>query len=287
MNFRHGTRRIREDAHGPRLFGRIAARRTGFDSMREHRHGRLRNTLMQQQIDRPKRRICREPPLHWSVEQQIGKRQQAHSGMMCHDLSHGYAVRARRQPRRCVIDCFIESVCSRASIMRQSFQVFARRFRSHHQSERCGVRGDDKIFGEASLESQSRNTKGAILVVESPIDHVVARFRNAPRHSALTTVIDLSTHNGAARLIEQRAFICGHDKHRHQILEHRTAPAQQSRCATGAGQQSAKCKPVFLTEVPLGDEHETGEACFRGEQVIAATVDAILTDVVSNREEIP
>jgi hypothetical protein len=91
-------------------------------------------------------------------------------------------------------------------------QIRTRRLGSDHQRQ-CGcIRCDDEVLAETALESQSRDAKRAVLVVEVNINGVVAALRNAPRHATLATVRDLPVDRRLARLVEECVFESRHDQ---------------------------------------------------------------------------
>ena len=158
-------------------------------------------------------------------------------------------------------------------------------FGHDHQGQCRSIRGNNQIFGQATFQSQPGHTEGAVLVVETGVDRVVAGFRDTPRHAALLAVSDLAFHCRQASLVEQRVFIARHDQHRHQVFEHRTAPREQDRIAAGRRQQTAEGKPAFLRQRALGDSDKAGEAGFRSEQIVIASIATPLFDVVANRQQ--
>ena len=167
----------------------------------------------------------------------------------------------------------------------EPLQILARRLRRHHQRERRGVRRDDQILGQSALEPQAGHAERAVLVVERRIDRVVAGLRHAPRHAALPAVLDLPLHRRPIGLVEQRVLVGGHHQQRHQVLEHRAAPRQQHRLATGAREQAPEGEPALLRQLALRDGDEAREARFRGEQIVVAGVAPRLADVVADGQQ--
>ena len=245
-----------------------------------------RHALLQEQRSRLELRIGFESPLHWPVEQGVADGEQAHALVVRHEGTDDRARLAAWQAGRRVVHGFVHAVAALHALRREPRQVFASRVRGHHQRQRTRVRGDDHVFGKPPLQTQSRYTKGAVLVGEVHIHRVVARFGNTPGNATLVAVFDLPMHCRPASLVEQRALEGRHHQHRHQVLEHRTAPRQQHRFAAGGGQQPTQGEPAFLRQLTLGNGHETGQARLGSEQVVEAGVQAPVLHVVADGQQV-
>ena len=177
---------------------------------------------------------------------------------------------ATRQARGSVIDSLVEAVLSCQPLIGEPLQIQAGGFRCHHQCQRRCVGCHHQIIGEPALEPEPRHTESAVLIIERSIDRVVAGLRNSPRHIALRAIGNLPVDGGVTSAIKQGIFKSGHDQERHQIFEHRAAPGQQCRLATGRGQQAPHCKPGFLWHLPLRNRHEAAQTSLRSEHVVGA-----------------
>ncbi|MOA64500.1 hypothetical protein D3C78_1905700 [compost metagenome] len=74
------------------------------------------------------------------------------------------------------------------------------------------------------------------------------------------TMFDLQGDGRAAGLLQQRAFIAGHDQVGHQVLEHRSGPGKQYRYPPIVAEQASEGEPGLLRQLALGDDHEIGQA---------------------------
>ncbi len=157
----------------------------------------------------------------------MAKRKQAHALVVGHVGLDGDAGLAAADTRSRVIHSLVKTTRAFDSRRGQTLQVLAGSFRIYHQRQRTGIRRNDKFIGKPALETQPRHSKRVILVIKMSIDRVVTGFGNTPRHTALLAVCDLPGNSCAAGLVDQRAVIRWHHKHRHQILEHRAAPGHE------------------------------------------------------------
>ena len=124
------------------------------------------------------------------------------------------------------------------------------------------------------LQPEAGHAEVRVLVGELEIARVVGRLRDAPRHAALGAVRDLPAHDEPAGLLEQAAGRRAHHQRRHQVLEHRSRPRDERRAARHRRQRAAEAEPVRDRHVALGDRDEARQARLRGEQVVAAGVEA-------------
>jgi hypothetical protein len=69
----------------------------------------------------------------------------------------------------------------------------------------------------------------------------------------LPAVLDLAGHGRAAGLVQECALEAGHDQKRHQVLEHRTAPAEQHLPAARHRQSPAESEPVVEGDLTGSD----------------------------------
>ena len=273
--------------HTTGLFRRGRSLGSRLAGMGEDRRDQLRHRLLQQRISRSHHRISQEAPLHRLVEQHIRERKQGHPFVMRHELPHRNASASRRQTGRRVVDRLIQAVRPLLAVRRESLQVAAGCFRFDHQRQRTCIGGDDQVLSQAAFQTEAGNTKGPVLVISLQIDRVVARLGNAPGHAPLSAVLDLPAYDCPTGAVEQRIVVAGHHQQRHQILEHRAAPAEQGRPASGTRQQASQGKPVLLSEMTLRDHDEAGQPRLRGEQVVVARITPLFADVVTDGEKVP
>ena len=72
----------------------------------------LGNSFLQQQQGRLEQRLRLESLLHRAAQEQIGESEKAHALVVGHEGAHDDLCLAGRQPRRGVVDRFIEAVFS-------------------------------------------------------------------------------------------------------------------------------------------------------------------------------
>ena len=204
---------------------------------------------------------------------------------MCHEGPHYRARLSASLPCRRIVDCFEETEPPDKPLGRESLQIQAGILGRHHQRKHRGIWRDDQILGQSALESQARHAEGAVLVIEVPVDRVVAGFRHAPGNAALASILDLSGYCRLAGLVEQRVIVGRHHQEGHQVLEHRAAPRQEYRFPTGADEQSPQGEPALLRQFPLCNCHETAQSRFGGQQVVVAGVRPALAHVVTDAQQ--
>ena len=166
MHLRHRASRIGEDAHGPFCFRRDRSSNTSLDCMRKDRPRCFGYPLLQQQTGRFERGVSLKAALHRLIEQKVRQRQEAHPFMVCHKRPDRRAADSERQARRGVVYCFIKTVAALASFRRKPLEISACGLGRHHQSHDRGIRRNNDVFGQSSLQSKPRYAKGPILVVQ-------------------------------------------------------------------------------------------------------------------------
>ena len=190
-----------------------------------------RHALVEQQGGRANCGIAQEPPLPDSLPpleiDGVVERNDGHPDVMRHERSHD-GRRARRFRSR-VVEGVVEPVRAVRTDALERGEVRQRNMRRHCQRQCTGVRRDHEVTAEAALEGKVGHAEGAILIGLVPIAHVVRRFRKAPRHAARVPVGDLPTDCRLMRLVEQRVRTRRHHEHRHEVLEHASAPRHQRR----------------------------------------------------------
>ena len=186
----------------------------------------LGDSLLEQEVGRPQHGLAGETALHRPIEKKVGEGEEAHPLVMRHERAHRRAAFTSRQARGGVIDRFIKAVRTLPAVGGKALEIAARCPGPHHQRHHPGVRRDDQVIGQTALQSESRHAESAVTIVQVHVSGVIAGLGNAPVDPALFSVIDLSSHHRVARPVQQRLRVGGHDQKRHQILEHRAAPAQ-------------------------------------------------------------
>ncbi|MNV22381.1 hypothetical protein D3C71_1133510 [compost metagenome] len=245
----------------------------------------MRDAFLQQQQGRLELGISHETVLHRLLSQQMDQRQESHALVMGHEGTHHHVILPGRHAGGRVIDGLIEAELTTEAGGIQALQVLAGCFRRHHQRHHAGVRRNHQVLAQAALQTQAGHTEGAVLVVHARVHGVVAGLGDAPRNVVKRAVCNLRFHGVLRCLVQQRVRVARHHQLRHQVLEHRAAPRQQRRIAVDLGQQASECEPGFLRQLALGNGDETAQARFGGEQVIEATVQAMLVQVVADGQQ--
>ena len=205
--------------------------------------------------------------------------------MMGHEGANHGARLAARQARGSVVDRFVEAIPGFKAFGSKPLEVLTRLPGRHHQRQRRGIGRNHQVLGEPAFEPQAGDAESAVLVVEMHIDGIVTTFRNAPRHGALFSILDLPGHSRLIGLVEQRVFVRRHHQERHQVFEHRTAPRKQDRLSTGDSEQTTQGEPALLRQLSLRNRYETGKPRFRSQKIVVTRVPASLRDVVADRQQ--
>ena len=82
-------------------------------------------------------------------------------------------------------------------------QIFHGGDRFHAKSERCRIRSHDQIVFLPTLQRQRWHPKGPVLIDVVPVKRTKGRFRDAPRHTALLGIGNLTAHGVVTSAIEQ------------------------------------------------------------------------------------
>ena len=215
----------------------------------------------------------------------MGQRQQTHALVMGHEGANHGARLSVRQTRRSVVDRFVEAIPGFKAFSSESLEVQTRLLGGYHQRQRRGIGRNHQVLGEPAFEPQAGYTKGAVLVVEMHIDGIVATFRNAPRHIANFSILDLPGHSRLTGLVEQRVFVRRHHQERHQVFEHRATPRKQDRFSTGGREQTSQGEPALLRQLPLRNRYETGKPRFRSQEIVVTGVPSVFTDIVADSQQ--
>ena len=147
------------------------------------------------------------------------------------------AVRFSPRQTACgVIYGFIKTIFSFKSFFCQQLQVGTGLGRRYHQCHHGSIRCNDQILFQTTFQAKTGHAKSAVLIIQIGIGHVVGRLGNAPRHSPLCGIVDLSFYGGLIGLVQKCIFVGRHHQLRHQVLKHRPAPGEQNRIPARIGQ---------------------------------------------------
>src|SRR5215217_7114199 len=163
-----------------------------------------RYSLLQKQLRRLHRRVGMKTSLDQVVLKNVSERNQAHSLVVSHKRSNQDRLLTFGQSFRRVVDSFIKAVWSKGALFLEPSQIGHRRSRIDAGRQHRCIRRNDEIFNQAALESESRNAKWSILIVEMKIAHVVSGFGNAPRHPALLAILHLALNHRTIGFGQQR-----------------------------------------------------------------------------------
>ena len=190
-------------------------------------HEAARDAFVQKQLDRFHQRISVEALLPPVVQQHVCQRHQTHADVVrhvCADERHAGAWRGTR-----VVQCIAEAVVTERTHCFQRAQIGQRARRIDLCGERGGVRRNDQIAAESTLEGKIGNAECAVLIRLMTIADVVRALAHAPRNIARSRIRHVPLHHAVVRLRQQCEWQRPHHKHRHQVLEHAAAPAHQRR----------------------------------------------------------
>ncbi len=205
--------------------------------------------------------------------------------MVHHERAHERRTRIARQPLRRVVDRFVKPVAAGCALAGKASHVGNRRVRLDHQRHHRSVRCDDEIRRKTALQSKAWHAERSVLIIECSIEAVKARFRDAPRDVALMAVFDLLRNRGPTALLEQRSAIARHHEHRHQILEHRSAPRRERRSAGDRHHAAPEREPALHRNLSLRDRDEAAKPRFGREQIEVTLVVPVLIHVVADRQQ--
>jgi hypothetical protein len=254
-------------------------RRRALGRPRLRQDGLARYALLEQQLRRLDPGIGVEARDECVVADDVGHRHKRHALVVREPRADDGRPRHRVRRRvdvaaaRVVIERLVEAEPALEPEAREPLEVFGRGGRCDEARERRGVGSNDQLGAQASLEAESRDAEGPVLIVALAIGERVRRLGDPPGHPALPAVVDLAPHARAAALIQQRSREGSHQELRHQVLEHRAAPRHQRGAAAYVGDEASEMKPVMLGDVALRDRHEAGQPCFRGQQVVEGGIE--------------
>ena len=182
--------------------------------------------------------------LSYSVVGHVAQGDDRHPLVMGHvRTNHGH-LSPFRQPRRGVVECFVEAVVASGSGLLETGQVLHGGSRFHHGREGGGVGSHDHVFAQAALEPQSGHAETRVLIGELHVADVVGRFRDPPRDSSLRAVTDLAPHDEPAGEVKKALGGLPHHDKRHQVFEHGPRPGDEGRTASHRCESPAEEKPV-------------------------------------------
>ena len=120
---------------------------------------------------------------------------------MRHERTYHLAALTRR--RSGVVECIVKPVRAERSALHESREIFHRGMGIDGEGECRRIRGDYEIGGEPAFQPEVRHAERTVLIGVVTIAQVVRRFGNAPGHSAVAVIRDLSVDRGMTRLVEQ------------------------------------------------------------------------------------
>ncbi len=249
-------------------------------------HDRLRRPLLQQELGRLDHRFGMEATPHHLFQERVGEGDDRHPLVVRHVRAHDGVHPSHGQAAARVVDRLVVAVRADGALFREPLEIACRRGRVHHRSERRRVRGDDVVLGEPAFQAESADAEVRILIGEVEVTGVEGGLGDAPGRPSLLPVIDLARDDQAVRLLEQAPGRDVQHEVRHQVLEHRAGPGNQSRALPHRRQRAGEMEPVGGGSVAPGDRDEAREPRFRSEQIVVARVMPSVGDAISDREEL-
>ena len=245
-----------------------------------------RRPLLQQQLGRLDDRLAVEARPHGAGVEDVRDGDEQHALVMRHVGAHHRDPGPLRKPGPGVVEGLVETVGAVGAGFPEPAEVLRSRRGIDHGRQSGRVRGDDHILAEAAPEPETRHAEVRVLIGLLEIARIVPRLRDAPGHAALGAVRDLSADHEPAALLQQASRGRAHHERGHQILEHRPRPGHEGGVLLHGGERPPQSEPVRDRRVALRDGHEAREASFRGEQIVAAGIEARVLDAVPDGEEL-
>ena len=214
-----------ELSHRRRLQIGVGERGLRAGGLRFLEHQPARDALVEEELRSAHQRIGVEAALPDLAAQGVGERTEAHAEVVGHEGLHHRARLAWIGPG--VIQRISESVRPESAPAFQRPEVGERPCRLDHRRQRRGVRRDDQVGVESSLERQVRHPEGPVLVGPEAIADVIAALADAPGHRVARAVDDLAPDRSPVGLVEEGLGERAHQQEWHQVLEHRPAPGHQ------------------------------------------------------------
>ncbi len=151
-----------------------------------------RHALLQQQLGGLHARLRVEALDHAVAEQGIGQGHERHALVMRHVRRDDDARRRVARGERVgaavgVVDRVEEAELAGEARGGEPPQVGRARGGVDEEGERGGVRRHDDFVAEAALQAEAGDAEGLVLIRAVPVDEVVGRLRDAPRHAARRT----------------------------------------------------------------------------------------------------
>ncbi len=188
--------------------------------------GAAGNALLEQQFGRADHRVAVEAVVHAVPGQFVADGYQAHPLVVGEVRAHHGAPSASRHSSWRVVERLVIAVTAASALFGEYAQVLVRLTRTHRKRKHRRVGRDDDIVRQAALESQARHAESLVLIDECSVLRVESGLRDPPGHAALLAVLYLPLHDGTNCLVEHGQRPGAHDEHRHEVLEHRSAPRQ-------------------------------------------------------------
>ena len=176
--------------------------------------------FLEQQFSCPDHRFGMEFLTHFAVLHGIENGHDGHSlvvGKIGPHDGHGLAL---AQPRRSVVQGFIEAIVSARAFARQPLVVLRGRARRNHGRQPRGIGGNDRVVGEAPLQAKPRHAEVRVLVGEFNITGGESGFGYAPWNTKKIGVGDLALDHQPGGLIKQSGTRSAHDQRRHEVFKH-------------------------------------------------------------------
>ena len=183
-----------------------------------------RHALLEQKLGRLDDGLRVEAFDHRIVVKDVPDRHQRHPLVVRHVAPDDRDGLALRQSSRGVVERLAEAVRPQHAGGAQPGEVPDGRLGIDHRAEGGGVRSDDDVFAEASLEPKARHAEAGVLVRPLEVAGIERGLGDAPRHPALGRVAHLARDHEAAGLVEQAPRGRVHDERGHEVLEHRAGP---------------------------------------------------------------
>ena len=246
-----------------------------------------RQALLQEQLGRADHRVGVEAIAHLAADQRVAQRDERHALVVREVRLDDRARLARRYASGRVVERLVVAVAALGTLGGERGQVGEHVAWRDGQREQRGVRCDDDVVGKPALQAEPGHAERLVLVGEGGVLGVERRLAHAPRHAARPAVVDLRVARPCAYVSdEQRGRPVAHHQQRHQVLEHRRAPAHERASLADLGEVAAEAEPVLLRHVALGDREEARQATFARQQVVVAVVEPALVEVVADREQV-
>src|SRR6266545_8406754 len=122
---------------------------------------------------------------------------QTHALVVSHESANQNMGLTLWQPFECVINGLEITIGTERTILSEPTQVIHGHTRFNFSREHCRVRCHDQILNQTALQTQTRNAKRSVLIVQVEVADVVGGLGDTPGNTAFFAVFDLSPYNGA------------------------------------------------------------------------------------------